>query len=292
MIFAVSLPSVAGAHAFLVRTTPQAGERLAAGPSEIALRFSEPVVAGSEEIAIRTPEGRSVPVGPVERLDGGTHLRVTLSPLYEAIYIVTWHVLADDAHLSAGEFAFAVGPGGQLPATARSLSGAIAWPEAVASGLLLTGLVLAVGGLVSETIVWGSVARRHGFVLPPAPEDPHLLTRVIDTMRAQPKISMTERVSSGPGMTAGPYPVRFTGVQFVAQEVYAAGGAVDVRPLPAGRDRRVLILYLPGSAMWYRLEVDPQNRLQTETILNPGHLIERTFRYGPGAGATAGAETQ
>ncbi len=137
------------------------------------------------------------------------------------------------------------------------------------------------GGVVRFAVPW-----------PPAPEDPHLLTRVIDTMRVQLEISMTERVSSGPGMTAGPYPVRFTGPQFVAQEVYEAGGAVDVRPLPAGRDRRVLTLYLPGSAMWYRLEVDPQNRLQTETILKPGHLIERTFRYGPRAGATAGAETQ
>jgi copper transport protein len=125
-----------------------------------------------------------------------------------------------------------------------------------------------VGGEVEFAVPW-----------PPAPEDPELLERVIRTMHEQPSIRMTELVSSGPGMASGPNPVRLTGPQFVAQEAYAAGGTSDVRPLPANGDLRVLTLYIPGSTMWYRLEVDPRDRLRRETIINPGHLIERTFAY-------------
>jgi hypothetical protein len=53
--------------------------------------------------------------------------------------------------------------------------------------------------------------------------------------------------------------------------------------LPTGRpgyaELDQLVLYLPGSFMWYRLWVDSQNRLTRELIVNPGLRIERTFSY-------------
>lgn len=69
------------------------------------------------------------------------------------------------------------------------------------------------------------------------------------------------------------------GPQFVEQEVYAAGGASDVRPVPAAAGARALTLYIPGSAMWYRLWIDAEHRLWRELIVNPGHRIERSFAY-------------
>ncbi|HYU20872.1 MAG TPA: copper resistance protein CopC [Chloroflexota bacterium] len=630
-ILGLALPKATRAHAFLVRTTPQAGERLAAAPSGVSLQFSEPVVAGSEQIAVRVADGKPVAVGSVQRDRGGTLLRAGLPQVDKAIYVVSWRVLAADGHLAAGEFAFAVGAGGRLPVAATTVSGTISWPDAVASGLFHTGLALAVGGLLSEAAVWRPIARRRGLVVPlapvapglllallgaalqfallagaqstsvgnasswatafvtrpglltvgqlvfvayglwilrvrrlrpwsllplagavaaaafrghsgssgewwaapanalhlalaafwvgallhlvlvlrrpggeglrpalreaarryatlalilvppllvagvvtalaefsqpaeliettygrvlllkllfvvaalalalvarlrvllaqprrldllhrltgaegvvlvavlaitavlvsaapprtaaaeaellgpaplddpvvrlaslagqlavylaaangelqlrvlapggspaegalvevqgrspsgagldlyprscgrgcftmgfpwqegttrltttvsskdwtggvldfsvpwpPEPEDPELLRRVVETMREQRGIQLTERVSSGPGATAGPYPARFTGPRFVAQEIYAAGGASDIRPVPSDQNLRALTAYVSGSAIWYRLEIDPQDRLRSETIVNPGHIIERTFTY-------------
>lgn len=176
---ALIVPGSARAHAFLVRTTPQAGERLTASPSELVVQFSESVVASSEEITLRTAEGRPVPTGPVERARGGTVLRTALGPLDEAIYVVNWRVLAADGHLAAGELAFAVGTGGRLPVASRTVSGAIAWRDAGASWLFHTGLVLAIGGLVSEAFVWRPVARRRGFVAPGAPVGPALAVSLL-----------------------------------------------------------------------------------------------------------------
>jgi methionine-rich copper-binding protein CopC len=45
------LAATVSAHAFLVDTNPQAGARLAASPEEILMRFSEPIVAGTEELS-------------------------------------------------------------------------------------------------------------------------------------------------------------------------------------------------------------------------------------------------
>lgn len=123
------------------------------------------------------------------------------------------------------------------------------------------------GGTVEFQVAW-----------PPEPENEALLNRVIETMRAQPQMTVNERVTSGPGAT-GEYTFSITGERFIAQELYAAGGASDIRPIPTGGDARTLTLYLPGSSIWYRLEVDRENRIQRETIVNRGHLIERSFTY-------------
>ena len=124
------------------------------------------------------------------------------------------------------------------------------------------------GGSVSFTVPW-----------PPQPENPALLDRVIETMRSQESLTLTERVSSGPGASAE-NTYSMSGAQFMDLELYTAGGASDVRPLPDTGDLRGLTLYLPGSSMWYYLEIDQQDRLQREVIVNRGHLIERTFMYG------------
>lgn len=166
---ALALAGTVSAHAFLVRTTPQTGERLVASPTEVGLWFSEPVEARWAEVTVRNTRGGTALVGPVEPLDGGARLRAGLPPLGEGIYVVTWRVLAADGHRSEGEFAFAVGTGGRLPAPTRTASGEVSWPDALASGLFVVGLALGIGGLASEAFVWGPVARRRSLAEPLAP---------------------------------------------------------------------------------------------------------------------------
>lgn len=160
-------PGRANAHPYLVRTTPQAGERLVASPPMLTLQFSEQI-AGGEQVTLKTSDGRAVPIAPVERLPDGRQIETRLPPLEAAVYIVSWQVLGADGDLDSGEFAFAVGSGDQLP-TVSSVTGAISWGNTLASWLFLTGLVLAVGGLASERFIWRPVAQRYALTVPQAP---------------------------------------------------------------------------------------------------------------------------
>jgi len=77
----------------------------------------------------------------------------------------------------------------------------------------------------------------------------------------------------------------FTGVQFMHTEVYATpasdGGegssAQHVRPLPDGQHGLSLDL---GQGHLWRHWLDPQGRIDHETLINAGNEINRTFSYG------------
>ena len=145
------LPAAAGAHSFLIRSQPEAGARLAKAPTAMQLYFSEPFVRGSERVTIRRPNGEQVELSP-----SSSHGAAITQPLPHAlrgIFIVSWRVLSDDGHISLGEFAFAAGSTGALPTTNSGGAGT-SWSEVASSWLVFIGLALALGGLLSERIVW------------------------------------------------------------------------------------------------------------------------------------------
>ena len=80
-------------------------------------------------------------------------MRQLLPPRLRGILVVSWRVVSDDGHLSAGEFAFSVDTGGALPAVHASAE-PTPWSQVVASWLFFVGLALAFGGLLSEQVVW------------------------------------------------------------------------------------------------------------------------------------------
>jgi copper transport protein len=146
--------SSASAHAFPVSTTPQAGERLAAPPSEVSIHFSERVVLSAAQVTIRTPTGVTIPTGRIALSDADTTLHAPLVRPSSGIYVVNWSVTADDGHASAGEFAFAIGAvRGAIPAPVIR-SRPIPLVESLATGLFLLGVSVAIGGLCSERFVW------------------------------------------------------------------------------------------------------------------------------------------
>lgn len=154
---ALALPPLAGAHSFLIRSTPQAGARLASSPSGLVLYFSEPYVRSSERVSIRHADGGDLKLSPAT--GSGTVVRQPLPARLKGAFVVSWRVLSDDGHLSVGEFAFAVGAGGALPVPKAS-SARTPWSQVVASWLFFVGLALALGGLASERFVWRTSARR------------------------------------------------------------------------------------------------------------------------------------
>lgn len=150
-VLAVMLPAAAQAHSFLIRSTPEAGARLARSPQTLTLYFSEPFVRSSERIRIRRL-GAGTPTLSAPTSSGAV-VRQALPPRLRGIFVVSWRVLSDDGHISLGEFAFAVGAGGALPALDASTAGT-PWAEVVASWLIFFGIASALGGIASERFVW------------------------------------------------------------------------------------------------------------------------------------------
>lgn len=126
---------------------------------------------------------------------------------------------------------------------------------------------------------WRGGTRRVAIDWPPGPDATSLLDQVVAAMRAQPRVELSERVTSGPPGGAVTNAALFTGDQFLTQELYAGGGATDVRALPPVDGLAGLSFYIPGSTNWIELRYDSALRLRRELIVNPSHRITRTLEY-------------
>lgn len=160
-------PAVASAHAFPIQSEPAAGSRLATAPRQLVLRFSEPFVSSSAHISVRDAGGRVVASTPLS-VEGAV-VRQPFPATLRGVFVVSWRVLADDGHLSAGEFAFAVATQAELPMSRSSISARTPASQVVASWVLFLGFALAFGVLVAEFVVWkGALVRaRPGSLLVP-----------------------------------------------------------------------------------------------------------------------------
>ncbi len=163
-LLAAILPATASAHAFLIRSQPQAGSRLARAPSTMALYFSEQFVGGSQQVTLRRANGAAIKL-PASRAAGAV-IEQPLPAKLRGVFIVSWRVLSDDGHISLGQFAFAAGSAGALPTVSSSSQGR-SWSEVAASWLLFIGLALALGGLVSERVVWRRTPAERTFAAAP-----------------------------------------------------------------------------------------------------------------------------
>ncbi|HEY8626329.1 MAG TPA: copper resistance protein CopC, partial [Solirubrobacteraceae bacterium] len=148
---AVALPAAAAAHSFLIRSDPEASARLVKPPAVLTLYYSEPFVRGSEQVSLRTAGGKGIALRRPR--SNGAIVRQPLPAKLRGVFVVHWRVLSDDGHISLGEFAFAAGSAGALPAI-RNRSQSTSSLEVTASWLLFIGLALALGGLLSERVVW------------------------------------------------------------------------------------------------------------------------------------------
>ncbi len=161
----------AGAHSFLVSTTPGQGERLRTSPDAVVLDFSEAVDAATMKLGMRDAHDRPVNVTPPELVAGALSIRSSLPPLHDGIYVVSWQAFSDvDGHGSFGEHSFAVGDvnGRSLPATTSSSSGR--WWGTVASWLFFAGFAGAAGSLVVQLLMvdrahWERTAVRVGMAV-------------------------------------------------------------------------------------------------------------------------------
>lgn len=142
----------AGAHSFLVSTSPFQGQRLGSAPEALVLQFSEAVDLGSVRLEVYGPSGRLVRTLEPELADGGLVVRSNMSELDDGVYVVGWQALsAVDGHGSSGEFAFSVSDRtGALPSAKESQP--VDRGELVSTWLFSAGLAAALGTVVLAAV--------------------------------------------------------------------------------------------------------------------------------------------
>ena len=152
------LPSSAGAHAYLVRSTPGPESVLRAGPHTLTLVYTEDVVPRYARVAVVSAKGQDI-AGP-PRVAG--HLVVVpLRPGSAGSYTVRWQVVAsDDGHVTEGVWTFGVRAKPLAPTAASGVGIPVA-PELLA-WLEFLGVVLAGGTLTFRALVLAPAARVSG----------------------------------------------------------------------------------------------------------------------------------
>lgn len=99
------LAGTALAHARLVGSFPEDGQRLDRAPAEFWLRFSEPVEAGASRVELLDGAGRPV-AGTRLHAAGDRELRLAVPALAPGAYALSWTVLARDGHTTSGSLRF------------------------------------------------------------------------------------------------------------------------------------------------------------------------------------------
>ncbi|HJW68816.1 MAG TPA: copper resistance protein CopC [Candidatus Binatia bacterium] len=108
---ALVLPASAWAHAALLQTVPLASRTINTAPTEVRLRYSEPVEPRFAIVSVTDAAGRQVTDGNPSTAPGSPQTLVTpLRRVPEGWYLVFWRVISADGHPVRGAFTFAVGP--------------------------------------------------------------------------------------------------------------------------------------------------------------------------------------
>ena len=107
VVVLLSSAATAGAHATLLATEPAAEALRERAPSEVVLRFDEPVnVELGGGVRVFGPSGDRVDRLSTELRDDGSTVSVQLDGAAPGTYTVAWRVTSGDAHVLSGSFVF------------------------------------------------------------------------------------------------------------------------------------------------------------------------------------------
>lgn len=123
------------------------------------------------------------------------------------------------------------------------------------------------GGSVRIHVAW-----------PPGPDATDLLAKAIAATAAAAHVTVTESVSSGPANTTGPGDLTVSGADYIDASPFKAG-ADDVHQQSDDGGLRVITFAVSGTGTWHELWIDDTNRIRRETLVDPGHRIDRNITY-------------
>lgn len=160
-------PASASAHAVMVASAPGGWQFLDSSPSEVSLRFTEPVDVGLANIKLINPRGKEVTgLGAPQHPDGkpdSVSVRIP-ETLANGTYTVAWRVVSADTHPVQGAFTFSVreatAPGDA--SAAQESDGLTGVLYGVARWLATIGFVLFVGTVFLIAVCWPAARSRRG----------------------------------------------------------------------------------------------------------------------------------
>ncbi|MFT4082612.1 MAG: copper resistance protein CopC [Nocardioides sp.] len=150
----------AGAHAVLESSSPAPDAVLHAAPSQVLLRFDEPVGLLSTSLQVIGPDGSEVQQGEAAHQGDATDtVAVPVEATATGTYLVSYRVISADSHPVSGAYTFSVGKAGVVPAASpESGDRLVGIALGVARGLGYAGAALLLGGLVF--LAWCRPGRR------------------------------------------------------------------------------------------------------------------------------------
>jgi copper transport protein len=149
---ALVLPSAALAHVTLESAEPATQSRVESPPTEIRLRFNQPVTVTSNAVQVLAPDG-TILSGTAKVEDDGLVVVAPVSRLVRGLgYTVRWRVIGSDGHSPAGVYTFGVGVAAPPPTEAVGSSGTT-WRDDVARWALFGALALLLGPLVVRMVI-------------------------------------------------------------------------------------------------------------------------------------------
>jgi copper transport protein len=149
---ALALPGSAAAHVTLDSSEPATQSRLEEAPTEVRLRFTQPVTITSKAVLVLAPDGTVLSGTPATEDDGYVVVAPVSGVSAGQGYTVRWRVIGDDGHSPAGVFTFGVGVAAPPPTEAVGASGTT-WRDDLARWGLFGALALLIGPLVVRLLV-------------------------------------------------------------------------------------------------------------------------------------------
>ncbi len=149
ILLIVALPGVALAHAQLRASELAEGAVVASAPTEIVLRFNEPI----SPLLLRLigPDGTATDVeGSAENEDLTVRLPAELA---EGTHLLSWRIVSADGHPVGGTLTFHIGSASAAPPVSMEPASGAARAVASLRFVLTTALIMAVGSAVFAGLV-------------------------------------------------------------------------------------------------------------------------------------------
>jgi copper transport protein len=148
----LAFPPAAMGHTTLLEAFPATQSSVDAPPTEIRLRFSQPVIVTPGSIRVLAADG-AVLSGIARPTADGRGAVVPVAGLARgAVYTVRWQAAGEDGHSPAGVFTFGVGVPAPPPTEAVG-AGGTTWKDDVVRWFLFAGLALVIGPLAVRLLV-------------------------------------------------------------------------------------------------------------------------------------------
>jgi copper transport protein len=161
---ALAVPTVAAAHAYLIRASPAASVTVNSSPAQISLTYSEAVAPRFALVSVTDADGNQEVDGRPQRSPGDpSTIQAPLKDLRQGWYLVFWRAISADGHPVRGAFTFAVGPNTGPPPqfVIPSIAESAAQPRlVVARWLVFLFAMAAIGLFALRTLIARPLAER------------------------------------------------------------------------------------------------------------------------------------